>query len=199
MRLSCPSLSVAAYRRATVHHRLALGDLRGTHRLAAAFGARVADVIIVEHPTARTYFNVSRDHSGEVFLHIQHRVGEYVELLLVPIAPHNAVEAMAPHLDPAFAHYVRQWQRFIPKGDEPGSVYFYVPTRLLPAHIAPESERHAIADILWEHSSDKYKSWWADQRPLGLAIWPTGNLGDGNVDDVAVSAKDLGIDLHTSK
>jgi hypothetical protein len=85
---------------------------------------------------------------GETFLDVVHRVGDYVELLLVPIEPRNAVEAMAPHLDPAFAHYVCQWHRFTPPGKGPGRVRFYLPTRSLPAHVAPEAERQAIADVL---------------------------------------------------
>lgn len=142
----------------------------------------------------RTYFTTS-SKEGCASLSVEHPWS--FESLWLPVFPSNAIPECLPLLDPAFAHYVGQWEKFmVPDPTDTDAVGFYLPTSSLPEHIAPLENLEALAEIAWAHTPEDWKWVLGYKRPFVLVHMEP---FVSNIDEYVVAADELGIVLWAEK
>jgi hypothetical protein len=135
----------------------------------------------------RVYFILS-SKEGTATISVDHRLGN--QGLILPVFPMNAVPEALPLLEPAFAHYVAQWEKImVPDPYDADARGFYIEGNAVPSRIADPSNLPQLSEIVRRHTPEE---WQSVLGPDFQAVYePFGDLG--NVEDVTVSADEAGI------
>jgi len=138
----------------------------------------------------RVYFIVSSKR-GLASISVDHPAGG--QSLMVPVHPFDAVPDVLPHLEPAFAHYVAQWERI--RVDDPAETDangFFVEAATLPARIADPAHAPLLREITGRHVPREVREYWGDHWEALFTIERAPR--DSNSDELCLSAEEAGIE-----
>lgn len=147
-----------------------------------------------ESPIDRVYFVVS-SKEGSASISVDHPTAR--QALTLPVYPSEAVSEALPLLEPAFAHYVRQWTKImVPDPMETDALGFWIPAAELPGPIAQPEQKTRIDEIATAHLTDAERKFFAGMLPVpALSIDSDPELvGLSNVADVCDEPTTHGIE-----
>jgi hypothetical protein len=108
-------------------------------------------------PEVQIYF-LTRAKDGAATLQVCHEWA--LQRMYLPLHPHSAVPAALPLLEPAIAHYVAQWPRYmVPDVNEADDRGFTVPAGGMPNQIAPPENWDALSVVAWQHMPARVDEW----------------------------------------
>jgi hypothetical protein len=100
-------------------------------------------------PEVQIYFLI-RAKDGAARLLVFHEWA--LQRMYLPLHPDNSVPAALPLLEPAIAHYVAQWPRYmVPDVNEADAGGFVVAPGGMPSQIAPPENWAALSIVAWQH------------------------------------------------
>lgn len=148
---------------------------------------------VVELRPMRVYFKTSSTE-GFTTADVEHVWS--TEHLSVPLYPPNSLPDVLPLLEPAFSHYLAQWEKYmVPNVNETDARGFWVPSGSMPQHIAPLEHWEAICEIAWSHMPDSLKQWLGHWRPDFIGTSDPQFVMHSNIDDVVGDPEEFGIEL----
>ena len=118
--------------------------------------------------------------------------------MLFPVYPNSAADAVAPLLEPAFGHYVRQWDRIaLPDPEQTDAMCFYFQPSEVPDRIADPANANALADAARPFFRAEDLEWFEDGEPTVLwserGDWGVSLRIRSNIDDLCVHASRKGV------
>lgn len=141
----------------------------------------------------RIYFTTS-SKEGMATLSVEHTWS--TEVLTLPIHPLNAVPEALDLLEPAFSHYVAQWEKYmVPDVEDTDAVGFWIPPASMPIHIAPLENWEQLSEIAWRHTPESIKEWLGHQPPNAISKVDPNVVMHGNIDHYVVRPEELGIEV----
>jgi len=148
---------------------------------------------VVELRLRSIYFTTS-SKEGYADLTITHLYAN--ESLTLPVVPLNAIPDALPLIEPAFAHYAAQWEKYlVPDPNETDATGFAIPAGGMPRHIAPPTNWEDLAALMWSYTTDEIKNLLAHRRPDAVFVWDRELFDQGNLDEVAGEPEDFGIEM----
>lgn len=144
----------------------------------------------------RVHFIVSSKEGGAT-LSVDHPGAG--QSLLVPVYPRSAVEEIMPYLEPAFAHYVLQWERIaLPDPELTDAMCFYLNPSDVPGRIADPANATAMVDAARPFYRDEDLAWFPNDEPIVLRTdrdedWSIALRIRSNRDDFCLHAFDKGV------
>jgi hypothetical protein len=145
-------------------------------------------------PEVQIYFLI-RAKDGAARLLVFHEWA--LQRMYLPLHPDNSVPAALPLLEPAIAHYVAQWPRYmVPDVNEADAGGFVVAPGGMPSQIAPPENWAALSIVAWQHMRTCVDDWLDGTPPLPAisTIHPAWD-GPTDYDTFVVEPEGLGIDL----
>lgn len=114
----------------------------------------------------RVHIDIS-SKEGAAVLSIDHpKAGQS---LMVPIYPHNAAEAVASLLEPAFAHYARMWEVYmVSDPSETDARGFYLEAHEVPDRIADPLNASDLVEAARPFYRQEDLAWFPNAEPVAL-------------------------------
>lgn len=140
----------------------------------------------------QVYFIVS-SKEGEATVSVEHPMGRQV--LILPVHPNNAVPEALPLLEPVFAHYIAQWEKFmVTDPEETDARGFYLTAADVPNRIADPNNGPALAEIATRHLTPQVRKFFEGMLPVpALSEIHLDTLMLSNTEDVCEPPEQFGI------
>ena len=151
----------------------------------------------LHHRFGLVYF-ITSSKEGEATFTIEHPLAG--QELTLPIVPNDSVPEASALLEPAFAHYARQWHRFaVPDPEETDARGFFLEARFLPGPIALPEKKTELDELATRYLSDTTRRFFGKMLPVPALSHELGfGPYSGNAPDYLTPPDVCGIELLDS-
>lgn len=148
-------------------------------------------ITMVEAQYGLVYVEIS-SKEGYATLSIAH--GPARQTLILPAHPSNSIPEALSFLDPGFAHYCSQWQKYMVEDPEERDARgFFLDGKGAPERIADPANAAKLQEIAWGHMDEPLKKFLGN-KPVGALYTDAHSPYLSNLWEVVVPPEELGIE-----